>query len=583
MSNLVPIPPTNAIADVQTRSVVDALAQNFRSLPDNYVLSTDFTFKTQEALAELFDSANVAPGGKGYTPYKNILASISNSELFKKLGASLSGAATFEQIADINTRISEAIAIEQANADALAAAIQAEATARAAALLAEATTRGNAITSETTSRVTADEALQSQINTLSAASSGDFQELIAALQEEQTARIAADNAEATNRQTLAAQLRGNYTGTDPAQLTTGLLYTERQARVTSDEALSSQISGLSATMSTQNSTLTASISSEASARATADNAITTNLTQLTSRVGTTESSITSLQTTQAQQATSLSSLTTRVGSAETNISTLQTTTANQATLLTSISATANSKVRTFVQTSQPTATATGDMWFDSDDSYKVYRWSGTAWVLVTDSRIAATSAAVTSEITTRANKDNAMAAAINTLWAAVGGSAALIQDSQLASVTPTAVTASKWNSVVAAVTDPNTGQVNSASLKQEFNTYASTTNGALSTLSAQYTVKVDVNGYVSGFGLATTANNGTPFSEFIVRADRFAIASPAGSEVIPFIVEGNQVYMSSAVFATKSAASGERMEMDANSIRVYDGSGTLRVRIGRLT
>ena len=37
-------------------------------------------------------------------------------------------------------------------------------------------------------------------------------------------------------------------------------------------------------------------------------------------------------------------------------------------------------------------------------------------------------------------------------------------------------------------------------------------------LSSQYTVKLDNNGHVSGFGLATTDNDGTPSSAFIVRA-----------------------------------------------------------------
>jgi hypothetical protein len=58
-------------------------------------------------------------------------------------------------------------------------------------------------------------------------------------------------------------------------------------------------------------------------------------------------------------------------------------------------------------------------------------------------------------------------------------------------------------------------------------------------LFAQYTVKIDTNGYVSGFGLASTANNATPFSDFIIRADRFSVASPSGpgiTPVIPFIV-----------------------------------------------
>lgn len=45
-------------------------------------------------------------------------------------------------------------------------------------------------------------------------------------------------------------------------------------------------------------------------------------------------------------------------------------------------------------------------------------------------------------------------------------------------------------------------------------------------LYAQYTVKVDANGYIAGYGLAVTANNGPPTSEFYIRADRFAVAPP---------------------------------------------------------
>jgi hypothetical protein len=51
-------------------------------------------------------------------------------------------------------------------------------------------------------------------------------------------------------------------------------------------------------------------------------------------------------------------------------------------------ATADGKVVTFVQTSAPTAEAVGDLWLDSDDGFKMYRWSGSAWVSVRDSGIA---------------------------------------------------------------------------------------------------------------------------------------------------------------------------------------------------
>ena len=46
--------------------------------------------------------------------------------------------------------------------------------------------------------------------------------------------------------------------------------------------------------------------------------------------------------------------------------------------------TADSKIVTFAQSSQPTATDTGDLWIDTDDNNKMYRWSGTSWVSLTD-------------------------------------------------------------------------------------------------------------------------------------------------------------------------------------------------------
>jgi hypothetical protein len=51
-------------------------------------------------------------------------------------------------------------------------------------------------------------------------------------------------------------------------------------------------------------------------------------------------------------------------------------------------ATADGKVTTFYTTSAPTAEGVGDLWFDTDDSNKLYRWSGSAWVLARDAGIA---------------------------------------------------------------------------------------------------------------------------------------------------------------------------------------------------
>lgn len=59
-------------------------------------------------------------------------------------------------------------------------------------------------------------------------------------------------------------------------------------------------------------------------------------------------------------------------------------------------------------------------------------------------------------------------------------------------------------------------------------------------LEAQYTVKVDVNGKVAGYGLATTPKNGTPESKFIVNVDRFGVGATGKADIFPFTVDTRQ-------------------------------------------
>lgn len=56
-------------------------------------------------------------------------------------------------------------------------------------------------------------------------------------------------------------------------------------------------------------------------------------------------------------------------------------------------------------------------------------------------------------------------------------------------------------------------------------------------LEAQYTVKVDVNGRVAGYGVATTPKNGVPESKFIITADRFGVGAVGKADIFPFTVD----------------------------------------------
>jgi len=64
--------------------------------------------------------------------------------------------------------------------------------------------------------------------------------------------------------------------------------------------------------------------------------------------------------------------------------------------------TADGKVRTFFANNAPTAEGTGDLWIDTDDGNKLYRWSGSAWTSVQDTKI---STAITNAATAQSTAD----------------------------------------------------------------------------------------------------------------------------------------------------------------------------------
>lgn len=86
--------------------------------------------------------------------------------------------------------------------------------------------------------------------------------------------------------------------------------------------------------------------------------------------------------------------------------------------------------RTYVQTTAPVNAGLGDLWFDSDDNFRMYRWNGTAWELVEDRRIANTLAAFTSERIARVANDNAMTLKVDGAISRIANSEAWINTVQ---------------------------------------------------------------------------------------------------------------------------------------------------------
>lgn len=219
-----------------------------------------------------------------------------------------------------------------------------------------------------------------------------------------------------------------------------------------------------------------------------------------------------------------------------------TSTSANARYLFAVNAQVGQKNKTFFQTEPPVSTTNyalklNDVWFDSNDKNKAYRWTGSVWAETSDQRIADNEALITHESNTRVNSDNAVVDAISTMWAAIGDNSLLIQSGANGLVNNAGATAERWEQTQVAIRDPETGEVISSSTVR---TEASVAANKAGELEGKYSVKVDLNGYVSGFGLLSTANNSAPYSDFIVRADRFAIGSPTEPSItptVPFIVK----------------------------------------------
>lgn len=121
----------------------------------------------------------------------------------------------------------------------------------------------------------------------------------AQIQDLRTAMTAADSAEAAERNTLAVQLRGNYEGTDPAQLVTGIIYNERKTRVTAELAIASDVNTLRTDYNANKAVVTQrldTLTSENQSQAAALTQLQTDLTNANGKILANSTAITQLKT-----------------------------------------------------------------------------------------------------------------------------------------------------------------------------------------------------------------------------------------------------------------------------------------------
>ena len=188
-----------------------------------------------------------------------------------------------------------------------------------------------------------------------------------------------------------------------------------------------------------------------------------------------------------------------------------------------------------------------------------------------DAATLANGTAITSEITNRTNADNAIYTTYNAQISVINGNVASLSSTVTTTVSNVAALSSSVTTLTAQV------GTNTTAISTESSARVSADNS----ISSKYSVKIDTNGYVTGFGLISTANNSTPYSQFIVRSDQFAIASPSGPGItpqVPFIVNtttdadgnGPGVYIDTAMIKILHAS-----KIDTRGLTIKDAYGTV--------
>lgn len=391
---------------------------------------------------------------------------------------------------------------------------------------------------------------------------------MAALQQETTARVQGDQAEATARETLATQIRGGYTGDDPSKLVSGLLYTERQARITAQEA-------------------------EVTARTALEATVNANKASVTQELAT-------LTTEQEAQATTLSGLQTTVGKNTGDITRIDKTVADnnkaQTTALAAVKATTDQNTADI--STETTARTDADSALGRRiDSLKVDVEGNTAsrdagivgsvsnaianFFAFSDQRVTfavaetKTMAEITETRKTAADATSAVAEQVTTLKATVEQNgqtnAAAITRIDKAVTDLESATATSIEQVTAAIGDTN------ASVQ----TTSQAVAGINDKLSAQWGVKVQVeaNGVkrIAGIQLGI---DGTGASNFLISADTFAVYNPTtnGQELV-FASTGGQMFMRSVFIQDGSIDNGKIGNYIQSSN--WDGTGNVGWHINK--
>ena len=216
---------------------------------------------------------------------------------------------------------------------------------------------------------------------------------------------------------------------------------------------------------------------------------------------------------------------------------------------------------------------------------------------------------ISEESTTRQEQNAAMAQTISAVSAKADETAGLVQEESTARANADGALGRRITSVQATAEDAFSGV-------EETSQAIAKTNGDLA---AMWSIKTQTTAggktYIAGIGVGVENTGGGVESQVLVAADRFAVLHPNGTQTTtPFVIQGGQVFMSQTLigigwitnamigsfiqsdnyqpgvagwridktgtFEINGSNGGGRLLISPGLMRVYDGNGVLRVRVG---
>lgn len=165
------------------------------------------------------------------------------------------------------------------------------------------------------------------------------------------------------------------------------------------------------------------------------------------------------------------------------------------------------------ETSADVPLEVGDVWYDTNDSNKLYLWTGSAWVYSPDAVITGSVTAVDSRVTTVETTQIG--------YCTIGG---LASDNTNRAACEAA--GGTWNIGIPLATAVKQVSISDGADSATLETRATAQKTLNDGLKAQYTIKLDVNGNVAGYGVYADS---TGSSEFVANVNRFAVTTPQSS------------------------------------------------------